>query len=74
MGMAVVGEVEEGTAGEVDLEVGVGLEVDLGEEVMVAGGRLRLFVSLSFYLSEALERDMRALVSTNQGIPHESNA
>ncbi len=74
MGMAVVGEVEEGTAGEVGLEVGVALEADLGEEVMVAGGRLRLFVSLSFYLSEALERDMRALVSITQGIPHESNA
>jgi len=54
MGTAVVGEVEEGTAGEVDLEVGVGLEAASGEEVMVAGGRLHLLVNLSFYIERGV--------------------
>jgi len=57
MGMAVVGGVEEGTVGEVVLEVGVGLEADSGEEVMVAGGRLRLLVNLCFYIERGVKKE-----------------
>jgi len=58
MGMAVVGEVEEeGTAGEVVLEVEVGLEAGSGEEVMVAGGRLRLLMNLFFYIERGVKKE-----------------
>lgn len=73
MGTAVVGEAGEGTAGEGVLEVQVDLEA-AGEEVMVAGGRLRLLVNLSFYIERGVKRDMHALVSTTRGIPHGSKA
>jgi len=73
MGMAVAGEVEEGTAGEEVSEVEVGLEAGSGGE---AGGSLHrcLLVNPSFYIERGVKRDMHALVSTTQGIPHKSNA
>lgn len=56
MGTAVVGEAGEGTAGEGVSEVEVGSEA-AGDEVMVAGGRLRLLVNLSFYIERGVKRD-----------------
>lgn len=56
MGTAVVGEAGEGTAGEGVSEVEVGSEA-AGDEVMVAGGRLRLLMNLSFYIERGVKRD-----------------